>query len=123
MLIFEATNEDVGFLAEVQNDFLDNIVVARSKNFSGSTELIDVIIVLTPTILSAVSIFMNNMLQHRISKMELGKNQPSEVTFKFKNNKDEYEIILKSSTVSSKEELNDVVENAINKIKELQGFE
>jgi hypothetical protein len=123
MLIFEATSDDVQFLNEIQEAFPENMIVAKSKNFSGSTELIDVIIVLTPTILSSISILMNNMLKHRVSKMELEKNQPSEVTFKYKNDKDEYEIILKSSTISNKDELEEAVVSAMNKIKELQGYE
>lgn len=123
MFIFEIINDDLRFLDEIQKDFPDNIVIAKSKNFSGSTDLINVIIILTPTILSSIAIFMNNLLQHKISKMQIEKNQPSEVTFKLKNDKNEYEIILKSSEISNKNELTDAIDNAINKIKELQGYE
>lgn len=123
MLIFEISNEDVVFLNELQNKYSENVVVAKSKNFSGTMELFDVIIVLTPTILSTVAIVINNILQHRISKMELNKNQPSEVILKLKNDRDEYEILLKSSTISSTDEIKGVLDDAIKRIKVLQGYE
>lgn len=123
MLVFEIGSDEIHYLDGIAADFKENIVMTKSKNFSGGSEIFDIIIVLTPTILSSVALIMNNLLQHRLAKMEIYRNQPTEISFKVKDNNDDYEILVKSSTISNKNELEDAISNAINRIKEIKGYE
>lgn len=123
MLLFEMADNEVDYLKGIMDNFPDNILITKSKNFSGSTELIDVVILLTPTIISTLAVCLNNILQHKISLKEANRNEPTEVTVKMKNKDDNYEIILKSSTISNENELEKTINMAIDKIKDMKGYE
>lgn len=123
MLLFEIANNEVDYLNEILDNFPENILMTKSKNFSGNTEIIDVVILLTPTILSTLAVCLNNILQHKVSLKEANKNQPTEVALKMKNKNNDYEIILKSSTISNEDELEKAINIAINKIKDMKDYE
>jgi hypothetical protein len=123
MLNFEINIDDIPYLGKIKENYPDNVFMMKSKNFDGSKEIIEIIITLTPAILSSVAIIMNNLLHHRISKMESEKNPPSEISFKVKNNDSDFEFVLKSSTISNIAEIDTAVANAMNKIKEISNLD
>jgi hypothetical protein len=68
MLTFEMNKKEIHCLDEVIADYPDNVIITHSRDFSGGMDITEVIIILTPTILSSVTLLMNNILQHKISE-------------------------------------------------------
>ena len=106
---------DNEFIAQIKEKYPD-IIVADSKNFDGSKEIVEVFISLTPAILSSLTIIIHDILSYMKSRHKDDSKKQTDIEIEKKTADGEYKIIFKSSEV---EDIDKAVAKTIQQIKKL----
>lgn len=115
MLYIKTDGQDYEFFKELENKYAD-IIVADSKNFDGSTEIVEVFISLTPVVLSALTIILHDILSYYKSKHKYDSKDQTEVKIEKKTKNGEFVVVVKSSSI---DDVDATVEKTIQQIKKL----
>lgn len=114
MLYIKAEGQDYIFFREMEEKYPD-IIVADSKNFDGSKEIVEVFISLTPAIFSSLTI-IHDILSYMKSRHKDDSKKQTDIEIEKKTADGEYKVIFKSSEV---EDIDKAVAKTIQQIKKL----
>lgn len=115
MLYIKAEGSDYTFFRQLEEKYSD-IIVADSKNFDGSKEIVEVFISLTPVVLSSLTIIIHDILNYMKSKHKDDSKKQTEIEIEKKTSTGEYKMIIKSSEI---EDVDKAVAKTIQQIKKL----
>ena len=115
MLYIKTDGQDYEFYKELENRYTD-IIVADSKNFDGSMEIVEVFITLTPVILSALTVILHDILSYYKSKNKYDSKDQTEIKIEKKTKNGEFKVVVKSSSI---DDVDQTVEKTIQQIKKL----
>lgn len=115
MLYIKAEGQDYSFFRGMEEKYPD-IIVADSKNFDGSKEIVEVFISLTPAILSSLTIIIHDILSYMKSRHQDDSKKQTDIEIEKKTADGEYKVIFKSSEV---EDIDKAVAKTIQQIKKL----
>lgn len=115
MLYIKTDGQDYEFYKELENRYTD-IIVADSKNFDGSMEIVEVFITLTPVILSALTVILHDILSYYKSKNKYDSKNQTEIKIEKKTKNGEFKVVVKSSSI---DDVDQTVEKTIQQIKKL----
>lgn len=115
MLYIKAEGTDYNFFREMEEKYSD-IIVADSKNFDGSKEIVEVFISLTPAILSSLTIIIHDILSYMKSRHKDDSKKQTEIEIEKKTSAGEYKVIVKSSEI---DDVDKAVTKTIQQIKKL----
>lgn len=116
MVIIEYAESDKELFESFIAQYPDNIVLSRSKKFIGGTEIYELLVVLTPTIISSLSLIVQNVISYKQAQYTADKGNMSELKIRVKNKDNEYEIVFKSSSITDKDDLNKLLNDTMEKI-------
>ncbi len=115
MLYIKAEGQDYSFFREMEERFPD-IIVADSKNFDGSKEIVEVFISLTPIVLSSLTIIIHDILSYMKSRHKDDSKKQTEIKIEKKISDKEYKVVITSSEI---DDVDRSVEKAIRQINKL----
>ncbi|NBH25133.1 hypothetical protein D3Z60_04850 [Lachnospiraceae bacterium] len=115
MLYIKAAGTDYNFFREMEEKYSD-FIVADSKNFDGSKEIVEVFISLTPAILSSLTIIIHDILSYMKSRHKDDSKKQTEIEIEKKTSAGEYKVIVKSSEI---DDVDKAVTKTIQQIKKL----
>ena len=115
MLYIKAAGRDYNFFREMEEKYSD-FIVADSKNFDGSKEIVEVFISLTPAILSSLTIIIHDILSYMKSRHKDDSKKQTEIEIEKKTSAGEYKVIVKSSEI---DDVDKAVTKTIQQIKKL----
>lgn len=115
MLYIKADGQDYTFFREMEEKYSD-IIVADSKNFDGSKEIVEVFISLTPVVLSSLTIIIHEILSYMKSKHKDAAKKQNEIQIEKKTEDGEYKVVVKSSEI---EDIDKAVAKTIQQIRKL----
>ncbi len=115
MLYIKAEGTDYNFFREMEEKYSD-FIVADSKNFDGSKEIVEVFISLTPAILSSLTIIIHDILSYMKSRHKDDSKKQTEIEIEKKTSAGEYKVIVKSSEI---DDVDKAVTKTIQQIKKL----
>lgn len=115
MLYIKAEGQDYSFFKEMEERFPD-IIVADSKNFDGSKEIVEVFIALTPIVLSSITIIIHDILSYMKSRHKDDSKKQTEIKIEKKISDKEYKVVITSSEI---DDVDKSVEKAIRQINKL----
>lgn len=115
VLYIKADGQDYTFFREIEERYSD-IIVSDSKNFDGSSEIVEVFISLTPIVLSSLTIILHDILSYMKSRHKDDSKKQNEISIEKKTECGEYKIVVKSSEI---EDIDTAVAKTIQQIKKL----
>ena len=115
MLYIKAAGTDYNFFREMEEKYSE-FIVADSKNFDGSKEIVEVFISLTPAILSSLTIIIHDILSYMKSRHKDDSKKQTEIEIEKKTSAGEYKVIVKSSEI---DDVDKAVTKTIQQIKKL----
>lgn len=115
MLYIKAEGQDYTFFREMEDKYPD-IIVADSKNFDGSKEIVEVFISLTPVVLSSLTVIVHDILSYMKSRHKDDSKKQTEIKIEKKTVDEEYKVIVKSTEI---EDVDKAVVKTIQQIKKL----
>ena len=113
MLYIKTDGSDLDFFRSLETRYED-IIVADSKNFDGSSEMVEVFVTLTPSILTALTVIITEVLSYMKSKHADNANNTTEIQIEKKTKSGEFKVIVKSTEIK---DVNESVEQVIKQIK------
>lgn len=117
MVIIEYAESDKELFERFITQYSDNIVLSSSKKFIGGTKIYELLIVLTPTVISSLSLIVQNIISYKQAQYTADKGNMSEIKIRVKNkDNSEYEIAFKSSSITDKDDLNKLLNDTMEKI-------
>ncbi len=122
MIIIDFNEDDRNLFEDFIERYSQNIIVSKSKKFIGGSELYELLIIVTPAIISSLAIVIQNMINYKKSQYVADKSNLSEIKIRIKNDKGEYEVAFKTSLLSNKADIDELTNDIIKKIKEC-GYE
>jgi len=123
MLIIEMKDFELTSFEPIIKTNSENFFITKCKNFGGSSELVEVLVVLTPVILTSIIGVLREIMNYKLSKKKSSQYEESEITVKVKNQIGDAEIVLKTSAISNVAELEAAIDNVLKKIDKLQSNE
>lgn len=115
MLYIKAEGSDYSFFKQLEEKYAD-IIVADSKNFDGSKEIVEVFISLTPVVLSSLTIIIHDILNYMKSRHKDDSKKQTEIKIEKKTADGEYKMIIKSTEI---EDVDKAVAKTVQQIKKL----
>lgn len=115
MLYIKAEKEDKQFFEKLCEEY-PQIIMSSSKNFDGSSEIVEVFIELSPVILSSITIIVHDILHYMKAKYKSKEDNKSEISIEKKMPDGEYKVLIKSSKIDDVEE---TIQETVRQIKKL----
>lgn len=115
MVIIEFDESDLSLFEDFINQYPDNTIISSSKKFIGG-KTYELLIVLTPAIISSISMVIQNLINYKQEQYIADKNNVSELKVRVKKKDNEYEIVLKSSSIMDKDDLDELLNDTMKKI-------
>lgn len=108
MLYIKASHDDYAFFSNLKEKYTDDIILLSSRNFDGSSELVEIFIELTPSILLALTTIIHEIVSYMNNKNKYAQKTPdsqsSEIIIEKKENNNQFKIVVKSSDIHEVEE-------------------
>lgn len=119
MIRISATNEDYQFFSELNAKY-GGIDIITGKGLDGSTDLLDVIIQLSPTVLPFVAYIIHEivgyMKEKKVQDTKKHTQNPSRITIEKRDKNGEFKIILESDQI---DDINSATNKAVKLINKL----
>jgi len=115
MLYIKAEKDDKQFFERLCGEY-PQIIMSSSKNFDGSSEIVEVFIELSPVILSSITIIVHDILHYMKAKYKSREDNKSEISIEKKMSDGEYKVLIKSSQIDDVEE---TIRETVRQIKKL----